>query len=223
MFRNVVAAAVGAALCLLLFGCAGSEGQQGAGTAHEETIRTELFEKAHRAALECTPGMTNQLSVELTLIEPALKTDAERRVFKAFQAVNDVEIDLITLETGKKATEEFAAKADKMTGKFQSGNATIGKITFDVENFLPDESRNWVRELKAARQVSQGSGVVVSMRDPANAGVAVLEKLRDLAARHSITPQALDTVQWIPYHSTRTKLLDVHSTLTKEAAASLHP
>ncbi|MDY0170419.1 MAG: hypothetical protein RBS80_28005, partial [Thermoguttaceae bacterium] len=115
--------------CVVVFGC-------GAGGAPESTVpgtrdraspqhaaaepetqrpsptrpqfRRELFDNAHRAAIEFTSGGKVQLATELKLIEGAIRTDEERAVFELFETVLDVQTDMKVLWAAKQVTDEAA-------------------------------------------------------------------------------------------------------------------
>lgn len=76
----------------------------GSATTPTTTFRKELFDSAHRAAIEYRFGAEPKLKTELALIEPAIQSSGEKNVFAMLQKVLEIQNTLNQLPAAQELT-----------------------------------------------------------------------------------------------------------------------
>lgn len=159
-------------------------------------FRGELFDKAHRAALEFDPseGGTRPLFIELDLIESAIRSDEERAVFDLLTVVGEIQFGIVVLNATRLATKEMLDAFDAMTPGGKNLLRTTGPQIY--------------HETVAIGDIYRAGGVPVESMVMSKAARAIQV---GLVQKQSLTPEYVESeshlrIGWIPYDSTMSQL-----------------
>ncbi len=96
-----------------------------------ETFRNDIFSNAHRALVSFNalkPPSTAAIDTELTLLEPAVKSEAEQNTLKALRLARDSQASMVMLEGFRIASLKASEAYDSV---IQTGNRIVEEARAD--------------------------------------------------------------------------------------------
>lgn len=157
------------------------------------TFRKELFDKAHRAAVEFRESVGSKpLDTEIKLIENAVKGPEEQEVLKMFKALYDIQDARVQLATIKLSVK----RSKEILQELQASRAKAGRpIIPEIDKFIG--------ELEIVSAIDQAGGVPVSSIAKLN----LTDTSAMLVETSLITPTEFQGIRIIPYDQARKSLL----------------
>lgn len=180
-----------------------------------EVFRKEIFEKAYRAAVEFNLRDNGRLLLadELEIIEPGLKTDAERQVFKLLKFVEQSQVDRRALRVSRDAFSEVVADYKPLDQSLLNTFKQLGDVG--------ERQIKQYEELQEIVAVHREGGAIVALTLAKTKELSELtEMLERVTEDYGFTPSKLKYVTWVPYEKS-VRLIEVAATAVRKTAGEM--